>query len=409
MSDASNNPDRVWNAGLRNEDLIAFLTCYNDAGNLRPAQSAVFFSVGDMIDSIDTSTLGPPKSASEGAERDRTWPCTVPKQNGEVLSVENGRIRTHLESGRNQTYQLRGKSAYVIPGDTFTGLESIISGTVIRPINPSERLNDTWNPIELLNSEADIDRYVAAKALPFSDNIPQNQAVASLQNLIDNEADERVALEMGASLARMNSAMGFDFILHKIENPGAPYIPMEVVFILTEIADTNSVVELVRIATDEAYAANEIRQAAVWGLGKAGAKAYSQLVQFIDDDEDDVALHAIAGFDADTPNGIIDELVGLLISGNQRQKAAICMALPLIGTDYVIGRLIHVAGQDPDEKSWLIAALGQLSPNAVTEALQNNPLLDQIRPFFHLSQQENWLAPEEKNTDLRFLIAQNIS
>lgn len=64
-----------------------------------------------------------------------------------------------------------------------------------------------------------------------------------------NEPDERVALEMGTSLARMESPRGFDFILQKIENPIESYIPMEAVLMLTEIADSKSAFELMRIAT----------------------------------------------------------------------------------------------------------------------------------------------------------------
>lgn len=408
MSDAPANPDRVWHAGLRDEDLIAFLACINDGEVLRPAESAVFFSVGELKNSVNTSTLGPPKSASEGAERDRTWLCTVPKQDGEVLRVENGRIYTILDSGRRQTYQLRGKNPYVSVSDRFTGLESMIAGAVSSPVDLRDRLTDTWNPIDYLQSQVDIDRYAATKALPFSESVSRSTAIASLEGMIDNEADERVALEMGASLARMDSLRGFDFILQKIENPIEPYIPMEAVFILAEIADSRSGSELVRIATSENHREDEIRQAAVWGLGKAGAKAYNQLIQFIDDDEDDVALHAIVGFSSDTPNEIIDELVRLLIEGNQRQKAAICEILRLIGTDYVIEQLIQGAGQEIAEKSWLTAALGQLPPDAVRAALENTALLDQVQPFFHLSPQENWLTRDDKISDLRFLIGQNI-
>jgi hypothetical protein len=408
MSDAPANPDRVWDAGLRDEDLIAFLACIKDGEVLRTAQSAVFFSVGDIRDSVDTSTLGPPKSASEGAERDRTWPCTVPKRDGEVYRVESGRIYTVLDSGRRQTYQLKGKNPYVSVGDRFTGLESIIAGTVSSPVDPRDRLTDTWNPIDYLQSLIDIDRYAATKALPFFEDASRSTVVTSLESMIDNEPDERVALEMGASLARMDSSRGFDFILQKIENPIEPYIPMEAVFILTEIADSRSTSELVRIANSENYRKVEIRQAAVWGLGKAGARAYDQLIQFIDDDEDDVALHALVGFDANTPNDTIDELVRLLISGNQRQKAAICEILRLVGTEYVIEQLIQAARQETAEKGWIIAALGQLPPAAVGAALQNSSLLDQVQPFFHLSPQENWLAPDDKISDLRFLLDQNI-
>lgn len=408
MSHAEKNPDRYWDAGLRPEDLIAFIACQNDGVTVCPAESAIFFSVGDLRAKVDTAKLGAPKSASEGAERDLIWPCTVPKKDGVVLSIDNERIRTQLDEGRRQTYTLRGKTPYVFAGDRFIGLESIIAGTVSGPVDPRERLSDTWNPIDFLQSQIDIDRYAATKALPFSESVSRRNAVTILESAIDSESDERVALEMGSSLARMNSAKGFDFIINKIANPDEKYIPMEAVFILTEIADSQSVTELQRIATASTYAENEIRQAAVWGIGKAGAKAYDKLIQFIDDVKDDVALHAIAAFDADAQNSTIDELIQLLISGNLRQKAAACESLHLIDTDYVINQLIQAAEQNESEKSWIIAALGQLSPDAVRTALQDNPLLDHVQPFFHMSYQENWLASDEKISDLRFLVAQNI-
>ena len=408
MSHAEKNPDRYWDAGLRPEDLIAFIACQNDGVTVCPAESAIFFSVENLKEKVDTAKLGAPKSASEGAERDLTWPCTVPKSDGVVLSVDEERIRAQLDTGRRQTYTLRGKIAYVTAGDRFTGLESIIAGTVSGPVDPADRLGDTWNLLELLESCVDIDRYAATKAIPFSDSVPRQNVINCLESAIDVENDERVALEMGSSLARLNSVKGFDFIISKIVNPDRKYIPMEAVFILTEIADRQSVNELERIATEPAFSENEIRQAAVWGLGKAGVKAYHKLIQFFDDPEDDVALHAIAAFDSETPHATIDDLIQLLVSGNMRQKAAACETLSLIGTDYVIQQLIQAAEQNEMEKSWIIAALGQFSPNAVRQALHDNPLLGQVQPFFHMSHQENWLASDEKTSDLRFLVAQDI-
>src|SRR5712664_365386 len=70
MSDAPNNPERTWDAGLRDEDLAAFVAIHEDTdGNQRPADEPVFFTVRSLRDSINYSKLGPPKSASEGAER----------------------------------------------------------------------------------------------------------------------------------------------------------------------------------------------------------------------------------------------------------------------------------------------------------------------------------------------------
>lgn len=87
MSDAPNNPARVWDAGLRNEDLVAFVACFNRDDGPKAADYPVFLSVKALRDSVTLSTLGPPKSASEGAERDRTWPAIIPSRDGKVLTA----------------------------------------------------------------------------------------------------------------------------------------------------------------------------------------------------------------------------------------------------------------------------------------------------------------------------------
>ena len=49
MSDAPNNPDRVWDAGLRDDDLVAFITCFDADHTPTPADIAVFFPIKDSI------------------------------------------------------------------------------------------------------------------------------------------------------------------------------------------------------------------------------------------------------------------------------------------------------------------------------------------------------------------------
>ena len=127
MSHAEHNPDRSWDAGLNPQDLIAFIKCYTE-DTICAAESALFFEVGDLQANIHSAKLGPPKSASEGAERDLTWPCIVAKKDGEVLDVDpiNGKIKTKPDEGRNYTYTLRGKTPYVAAGDRFKAFESKI-------------------------------------------------------------------------------------------------------------------------------------------------------------------------------------------------------------------------------------------------------------------------------------------
>lgn len=100
MSDAPDNPDRRWDVGLRDDDLVAFVACATDDGNVSVVGPPVFFTAADLRASVDSTKLRPRKSTSEGAERDREWPSTVPSASGEVLSVGDGKICTLLTSGR---------------------------------------------------------------------------------------------------------------------------------------------------------------------------------------------------------------------------------------------------------------------------------------------------------------------
>ena len=102
MSDTPSNPDRAWDAGLRDDDLVAFVACsFHDRGST-VAEAPVFFTVEALRSSVHCSALGPPKSASEGAERDRTWPATVPSRDGTVLDVINDRIVVRMCADRTR-------------------------------------------------------------------------------------------------------------------------------------------------------------------------------------------------------------------------------------------------------------------------------------------------------------------
>jgi hypothetical protein len=72
MSDAPTNPERRWNTGLAARDMIAFVLIREaEDGTLQAADNAELFWVEDLQATEEHSRLGPPKSASEGAERDR--------------------------------------------------------------------------------------------------------------------------------------------------------------------------------------------------------------------------------------------------------------------------------------------------------------------------------------------------
>src|SRR5262249_13117728 len=145
--------------------------CFDTDEGPEPAGNAVFFTVESLRDSVAESSLGQPKSASEGAERDRTWPSVVPSRGGRVVSVTAERLVVEFNDGggplRRQAYTLRGKIPYVSPGDTFTAETTILAGAPARLADLASALYQAYDPLGDLASPTDVDRYAAVKALRF--------------------------------------------------------------------------------------------------------------------------------------------------------------------------------------------------------------------------------------------------
>lgn len=239
MSHSPSNPERWWNSGLRDEDVIVFVPC--DGGeNVRVRGAPVCFSVVDLLATEAGAKLGPPKSASEGAERDLTWPSCVPKTDGEVLAVSSERIRTLMNKGRPQQFQLKGKVPYVKAGDRFVGGASIIAGSPPRLLRLADLRERTWAPVDGLASSNATDRYVSAKALGWRSDLAVEDTRALLRGALDAEAEHRTGLEIAGALARLGDARGFDFIATVLEGrdeAAPPYLPMEAVLLLAELRD----------------------------------------------------------------------------------------------------------------------------------------------------------------------------
>ena len=183
---------------------------------------------------------------------------------------------------------------------------------------------------------------------------------------------------------------------------------MEATFILTELRTAEAAAVLLKIASAPEFADDEIRQAAVWGLGKSGAKRYEDLVPFLKDPERDVVLHAIAGFGADTPKGAIERLISELNSGDARIVPAASEALRNIGSELVLSSLIAVAKERSGGHDWLLATMGRLSADMVRSALKGDALLERLGPLLLLSNSENWVAEDSVDIDLKFLLKQNL-
>lgn len=416
MSDAPANPDRAWDAGLRDEDVVAFIACFDIDDGPQFADEAVYFTVGALRESVDRSKLGPPKSASEGAERDRTWPATVPSRDGTVLEATHDKLVVQMKAdtgrpARRQTYRLRGKAVYVSPGDRFSAKATFLAGAPPVRADLAACLRRRYAPLDHLRASGAIDRYAAVKALRFRHDI-HGRAIPALEDLIGREAEERIVLEAAGSAAALGSELGQERIRRFVwDNDKRPELRMEAVLILTELGRSAFTREqLNRIAKDRRFDGDELRQAAVWGLGKAGLKSYEDLLAFIDDLDEEVALHAITAFGADTPRPVIDSLVRDLLADTPRcPPAASSEALRIIGSRDVLQALVDTAGTVRPVPDWIVATLGRLPPELVRAHLRGSPLLNQVAPMLLTARGTNWLASEAATTGMAFLLKQDIS
>ena len=409
MSDALSNPERAWDAGLRDDDIVALIACRDGGEGPQPADHAVYFSVRALRQSAPLSKLGQPKSASEGAERDREWPCTVPSRSGQVLGLDGGKLRVLMDAdhrpARRQTYTLHNKRAYVAPGDRFTARSSILAGVPASIANLKSRLGDPYDPLGDLSADSPVDRLAAAKALPDRPDL-HNAARGALENMLANETHSRVALEAAASAAALGSRRGEDFIVSMLCGDIAePDMAMEAIFILSSLKTKFAHDRLLEVAGAAAPPGDERRQAAIWGLGRAGHRIYAELVPFIADDDPDAALHAIAAFGSDTPRPVVDTLAVILLTEPARAPAA-SEALRLIGNAAVVRSLVSAAGPVPN--NWVLATLGRLPPALVRGELRGTELLERLEPMLLTAQDAHWLYGERSSSDLSFLLKQTI-
>jgi hypothetical protein len=411
MSDAPANPDRRWNSGMRDRDLAAFITCFDDNGMPRPATEAVFFTFGGLRRVEASSQLGPPKSASEGAERDRTWPAIVPQRNGVVERVDSSSIRVLMDAdneraSRPQTFQLRERIPYVAVGDRFVAGESMIAGSPRNRASLDPYLKEKYDPLAEIGSKNAVDRYAAVKSLPFLPGI-KAKAVEAVELLLNSEKEDRTLLEAAGAGTALGSAKAWDTLEAFIWSTDRADLRMEAVFILTELKSDGAHDVLRRIAGAKQFEGDEIRQAALWGLGKAGLARYVDLATFLNDGDSDVVLHAIAGFGENTPVVVVDYLVKLLKLGRPKEAAACSEALRVIGSECVLQKLIE-ASKQADVSDWILATLGRLPSAKVRAALAGDPLLKKIEPLLLVSRGENWLAEDLTDIDLKFLLRQNL-
>ncbi|MDD5761185.1 MAG: hypothetical protein PHP88_01575 [bacterium] len=294
-----------------------------------------------------------------------------------------------------------------MPGDKFVGGASIIAGVLPRLAPVADLLSRRWDCRETLMAQDPVDRYAVVKAVPHAPGADGwGEGVPS--RALKTETDDRVSLEMHASAARLDAPIGLEGIRTVIWSHGRSDLRVEGVLILAELGTEKAATEPERIARAREFAGNEIRQAAVWGLGKAGTRSYRRLVIFIADEDDGVALHAIGAFGHDTPPDVINVLVSRLSGRDTRESAAASAALKIIGSDEALAAVTRALKQGVGDETWLVATLGRFPAARVRSALAGDRLLTRVAPLLALGPEENWIARPSIAGDLDFLLKQHL-
>ena len=69
----------------------------------------------------------------------------------------------------------------------------------------------------------------------------------------------------------------------------------------------------------------------------------------------------------------------------------------------------QAAAASTTRNDWILSTLGRMPPDRIRHLLAGDPLLERIAPLLLTAEGAHWLASEKKATDIRFLLAQDIS
>lgn len=311
MSDNENNPDRRWDAGLRGQDVVAFIQCVHNDDGWFPGSVTNYFEIQSMRNSVCWSKLGPAKSAGEGAERDRVWPTCIPKKDGVVKDIINKadkcQIKVEYCDGSKYTYSLRNDKGYHVyceVGDRFIANEMMIAGTPTKKKNMDKCQLD-YDFLKDLNSNIIEVRYAGVKAIGHLGKRADH--INALKRLKAKEQDNRIMLEIYSSLIRLGEDLWdefYDFAMNLEEN----MYKFEYVLILGELSGINEAsTKLCEIALDT-NRDSELRSAAAWGI-EVKKDYIEELLKISSCDDDNVAAHAIAHIIESYDNGIMDCII----------------------------------------------------------------------------------------------------
>jgi hypothetical protein len=411
MSHAVNNPDRAWDKGLRDNDLVAFIRCWPAGDSWVPSDRVALFRVRDMRATQGLAKLERMKSASEGSEVQITWPATVPNSGGRVVEVSGDRITTLLAHGRRQTYRLERQSQsgfclltpHVAAGDTFGEGDTITASCIPNLAEPTLPQCPQYDFCADLDSDSPETVYAGVKALGFLPDLGR-KSKTRLEKVMESCEDLRIGLEAAVSLARLGFEQGWDRIARIVAAHNTPReLRMECALILAELPDTRSI-DLLKATMTDTGNESELRAAGAWGVAMVSADIrQSGLLQHVHDSDELTAVHAIAGASRLISPQTLDSFLEA-IGRNDRQSAGIVRSLLASPCDFVSEVVRSIRTSSGKRRQWLLYLLGCRGRDACAEFLRSEaPELLQELDFFWTHHVENWTNRLDVADQISFL------
>lgn len=406
--------ERAWDAGMAADDLMALIPWDPDAQDV--GGNPQFFRYGDLRDAYDHEvTKTERKSQEQGSEMTLTWPTYRVSKDGEVVDCDQatGRVKVQPTDGGSPVYARlhhtvvnKGATAhfYVEVGQQVEAASDLILGVM-----PNARDLDcsglNWDYREQLTVDDPIDRYAAVKAAGHAACAADAELLESIQ-----EADpvERIRLEAVASLCRLDPprhTAKLGELVRQAEDKETE-MAMEAVFILAELATDEAAVELTNLIQDRELP-GELRPAALWGLAQIRPALHEDLLAYVHDEHDELALHALAALTVLDEDALAE--AEEMLARDDREAASAMHLLAGLGRSG--GQiLIRAAETEGPQRRWGVAGLGLMDREIVLEAADgklSSRLERDLAPMW--TRHDDWLRRREEDlTPLEALRRQSL-
>lgn len=277
MSHSKTQPERGWDAGLIDQDKVAFVVCGRSGTHPidwlaePPAQYIAVPAMRSAVvaDQVKATT---PKGATEGFEVRYTWPVALASAPGFVSEVSEERLQWKRESDdRTMTVRFKRKAGLVLAPQVREG-EVVIQNQILASVVPVSLdfscpgLQDPVAHFEkLLESSNLSDRYSAVKGLAAK--VSDRERLEPLRRRLRDQREHiYVRLEAASTLLRFEDPEALSFVEDALEDEFLPH-RLEAVIILGELKTEHSRDLLIRTLLNEKQN-SEIRAGAAWSLGE---------------------------------------------------------------------------------------------------------------------------------------------